>query len=96
MNLAEKEELESDAGQWFGPNAAAGANGYLAQSFPNASPGISVAVGEQIFQTYPASHPPAQSPRRRMLSRWGGRVVVVVWLNIDGANPICYETIKLV
>jgi hypothetical protein len=30
-----------------------------------------------------------------MLSRWGGRVVVVVWLNIDGANPICYETIKV-
>ncbi|KAF8271567.1 hypothetical protein EI94DRAFT_1720033, partial [Lactarius quietus] len=71
----------------------------LVQSFPDASLGISVAVDGQVFQTdvYSASHPPTQSPRPRKLSRWGGHGVVVligIWLGIDRANPIYYETIK--
>ncbi|KAN0134725.1 hypothetical protein V8E53_007510 [Lactarius tabidus] len=85
------EELERDVGRWFGPSTAAGANRYLVQSFPDPSLGISVALEGQIFQTnvYPSSHPPTQSHRRHMLSRWGGRAVVVVWLGIDAVNPIC-------
>ena len=72
----------------------------LVQSFPETPLGISVAIDGQIFQTdvYLALHPPTQSPRPRKLSRWGGRVAVVligIQLGIDGVNPIYYETIKV-
>jgi cysteine protease ATG4 len=72
----------------------------LVHNFPEASLGISVAVDGQIFQTdvYSASHPPANSPRARKLSTWGGRAVVVligIRLGIDGVNPIYYDTIKV-
>ncbi|KAI0259535.1 hypothetical protein BC834DRAFT_943164 [Gloeopeniophorella convolvens] len=98
MALAGK-ELGKDVGQWFGPSTAAGAIKTLVHSFPEASLGISVAVDSQVFQSdvYSASHPPANSPQRGKLSRWGGRAVVVligVRLGLDGVNPIYYDTIK--
>ena len=70
------------------------------QSFPDASLGISVVVGCQIFQTnvYWLSYLLTQPPRPRKLSKWGGRAVVVligIRLGIDCVNPIYYGTIKV-